>query len=77
MRQLAQYCETGGAVDSMLEVFIKNCLFLYRSKVRVQMTKHLLRTCELYMSFKLRLEELMAVAVELWGNFCLEMAEYI
>lgn len=39
MRQQAQYCETGGAVDSMLEVFIVNCLFLYRSKVRVQMTK--------------------------------------
>lgn len=39
-RQLAQYCETGGAVDSMLEVFfiiiIVNCLFLYRSKVRVK-----------------------------------------
>lgn len=36
LRQLAQYCETGGAVDSMLEVFIVNCLFLYRSKVRVE-----------------------------------------
>lgn len=67
VRQLAQYCETGGAVDSMLEVFIVNCLFLYRSKVRVQMTKHLLHICELYMSFQLRLEELMSVALELFG----------
>lgn len=58
MRQLAQYCETGGAVDSMLEVFIVNCLFLYRSKVRVQMTKHLLYICESDISFQLRLEEL-------------------
>lgn len=31
VKQLAQYCETGGAVDSMKEVFIINCLFLYRS----------------------------------------------
>lgn len=76
MRQLAQYCETGGAVDSMLEVFIVNCLCLYRSKVRVQMTKHLLHICELYMSFQLRLDELielMALASELL-EFSLEIA---
>lgn len=35
-RQPAQYCETGGAVDSTREVFIVNCLFLYRSNVRQQ-----------------------------------------
>lgn len=72
MRQLAQYCETGGAVDSMLEVFIVNCLFLYRSKVRVQMTKHLLHICESDVSFQLRLEgqiDLVPLALELLGYF--------
>lgn len=72
VRQLAQYCETGGAVDSMLEVFIVNCLFLYRSKVRVQMTKHLLHICESDVSFQLRLEgqiDLVPLALELLGNF--------
>lgn len=62
VRQLAQYCETGGAVDSMLEVFIVNCLFLYRSKVRVQMTEHRLRIHESNVSFQRGLEELIELA---------------
>lgn len=66
LRQPAQYCETGGAVDSMLEVFIVNCLFLYRSKVRVQMTKHLFHICESDMSIEAgTLIELMALEWEL------------
>lgn len=36
----------------MLEVFIVNCLFLYRSKVRVQMTKHLFHICESHISIE-------------------------
>lgn len=45
MGHLAQYCETGGAVDSMYNVFIVNCLFLYRSKgERVQMTNPVVLT---------------------------------
>lgn len=41
VKQLAQYCETGGAVDSMKEGWIIiNCLFLYRSKASAN-GKHL------------------------------------
>lgn len=43
VKQLAQYCETGGAVDSMKEEWIIiNCLFLYRSKASAN-GKQLLR----------------------------------
>lgn len=68
-RQLAQYCETGGAVDSMLEGFffiiiIVNCLFLYRSKVRVKRinTSYTSMSCTFHC--QLRLEVLLAI--ELW-----------